>query len=248
MLGAFDIRYLPRTVVSGHVLANLVAKFTKGMEKDGTEEGGMPDKEILVITTSHSLLWELYVNKAANQKGSAIEIVLVSPECITIEKSLKLSFPAMNNEAEYEALWAGLNAVKKLGGKAVEVFCDLRLIVGLVIEEFEAKDQRMQWYLSQVKQLQSNFEAFSIEQIPRSRNFHANSLATLATLLGEGLSRIIMVEDLVASSWDSQVLVGVNVVHVGPSWMDLVVSFLRDGTLLEDRTEAKKVRRKAPWY
>lgn len=35
MLGAFDIRYLPRTAVRGQVLANLVVKFTKGMEKDG---------------------------------------------------------------------------------------------------------------------------------------------------------------------------------------------------------------------
>ena len=74
------------------------------MEKDGIMEGGMPDKQILFISTSRPQLWELYVDKAANQKGLAIGIVLVSPECITIEKSLKLSFPAMNNEAKYEAL------------------------------------------------------------------------------------------------------------------------------------------------
>lgn len=96
-----------------------------------------------------------------------------------------------------------------------------------------------------MKQLQSKFKVFSIKQVHRSKNVHAESLATLATSLGEGLPRIIMVEDLVASSWDNQVLVRVNVVHVGLSWMDLVVSFLKDGTLLEDRTEAKKARRKA---
>ena len=32
------------------------------MEKDGTKEGGMPNKEMLVITTSRSLLWEIYVD------------------------------------------------------------------------------------------------------------------------------------------------------------------------------------------
>lgn len=64
-----------------------------------------------------------------------------------------------------------------------------------VAGEFEAKDQKMQWYPSQLKQLQSSFEIFSIKQVPRSRNAHANSLATLATSLGEGVPRIIMVED-----------------------------------------------------
>jgi len=86
------------------------------MEKDDTEEGDMPNKEILMIITSRSLLWELYVDGVANQKGLGIRIMLVSLECITIEKSLRLSFPSTNNEAKYEALRASLNAVKKLRG------------------------------------------------------------------------------------------------------------------------------------
>ena len=72
--------------------------------------------------------------------------------------------------------------------------------MGQVKGEFGAKDQRMQWYLSQVKELRSNFEVFSIKQVLKSRNSHANSLATLATSLEEGVPRVIMVEDLVASS------------------------------------------------
>ena len=38
-------------------------------------------------------------------------LVLVSPEKITIEKSLRLSFSAMNNEAEYKALLMGMMMV-----------------------------------------------------------------------------------------------------------------------------------------
>ena len=110
----------------------------------------------------------------------------------------------------------------------------------------------MQWYLSQVKHFQSSFEVLSIEQVPRSKNAHANSLATLATSLGEGLPRVIMVEDLVedlvASSLDNRVLIRVNAMHVSLSQIDLVVSFLKDETLLEDKTDAKKTQRKAPWY
>ena len=42
-------------------------------------------------------------------------LVLVSPEKITIEKSLRLSFSATNNEAEYEVLLMGMMMVQKIG-------------------------------------------------------------------------------------------------------------------------------------
>ena len=56
-------------------------------------------------------------------------LVLVSPEKITIEKSLRLRFLAMNNETEYEALLMGMDMVQRMGGKAVEMFSDSRLVV-----------------------------------------------------------------------------------------------------------------------
>ena len=66
----------------------------------------------------------------ANQRGSGVGLVLVSPEKITIEKSLRLGFSATNNEAEYEALLMGMAMVQKMGGKVVEMFSDSRLVVG----------------------------------------------------------------------------------------------------------------------
>ena len=51
-------------------------------------------------------------------------LVLVSPEKITIEKSLRLDFSATNNEAEYETLLMGMAMVQKMGGKTVEMFSD----------------------------------------------------------------------------------------------------------------------------
>ena len=49
-------------------------------------------------------------------------LVLISPEKIIIEKSLRLGFSATNNKAEYEALLMGMTMVQKMGGKAVEMF------------------------------------------------------------------------------------------------------------------------------
>ena len=54
----------------------------------------------------------------------------------------------------------------------------------------------MQGYLNKARRLQSGFEFFSIQQVPRSRNAHADSLVTLATSFGLDLPRVILVEDL----------------------------------------------------
>ena len=43
-----------------------------------------------------------------NYNGFDVELVLISPEGITIEKSLRLGFLTTNNEAEYEALLVGM--------------------------------------------------------------------------------------------------------------------------------------------
>ena len=118
---------------------------------------------------------------AANQRGSGVGLVLVSSEEITIEKSLRLSFLATNNEAEYKALLMGMMMVQKIGGKVVKVFSDSKLVVGQVRGDLEARDPRMQEYLCQIRSVQEIFEVFDLSHIPRSGNMHVNSLATLAT-------------------------------------------------------------------
>ena len=70
--------------------------------------------------------------------------MLISPEKISIEKSLRLDFSATNNEAEYETLLMGMAMVERMGGKSVKLFSDSRLVVGQVKGEFKTKDERMQ--------------------------------------------------------------------------------------------------------
>ena len=83
------------------------------------------------------------MDRAANQGGLGVGLVLVSPEKITIERSLKLGFLAINNEAKYEALLMGMVMVQKMGGKTVKIFSDSKLVVGQVRGELEARDPRM---------------------------------------------------------------------------------------------------------
>ena len=123
-------------------------------------------------------------------------LVLISSEKLTIEKSLRLGFLAINNESEYEALLVGISMVQKVGGKAIKMFLNSRLVIGQVGGELKARDERMQGYLSQVRLLQSKFESFSLLHIPRSGNTHADSLTTLTTSSAQNLPRVILVEDL----------------------------------------------------
>ena len=95
-------------------------------------------------------------------------LVLKSPEKITIEKSLRLGFSAVNNEVKNEALLVGMAMVQKMKGRTVEVFSNLRLVVGQVKGELEARDMIMQEYLSQVRHLQLGFKSFNLLQITRS--------------------------------------------------------------------------------
>ncbi|XP_065632058.1 uncharacterized protein LOC136068608 [Quercus suber] len=182
---------------------------------------------------------------AANQKGSGVGLVLISPERIIIEKSLRLDFLATNNEAEYEALLMGISMVQRMGGKAVELFSDSRLVVGQVQGEFEAKDERMQGYLSRVKCLQSEIEFFSLLHIPRSGNAHADSLATLTTSSTQNLPRVILVEDLHGPTEARRDTVQVHQIRTGLCWMDPIVKFLKEDILPEEKGEADKIRRKA---
>ena len=123
-------------------------------------------------------------------------LVLISPEKIIIEKSLRLNFLATNNDAEYEALMMGMAMVQRMSGKSVKIFSDSRLVVIQVKGEFEAKDERMQGHLNQVKCLQSKFESLALLHIPRNGNAYAESLTLLATSSTQNLPRVILVEDL----------------------------------------------------
>ena len=124
---------------------------------------------------------------AANQRGSGVELVIISPIKIILEKSLRLGFSTINNEVEYKALLVGMTMVQKMEGKTVEMFSDSRLVVGQVEGELEAKDLRMQEYLNQIRHLRTGFESFALLQIPRNKNTHADSLATLTTSLTQDL-------------------------------------------------------------
>ena len=94
--------------MKGQVLADLVAEFAELPEEVEVKQHVIDEKSVGLISTQDILSWKVYVDGAANQRGVGVGLVLVSPEKITIEKSLRLGFSTINNEAEYEALLMGM--------------------------------------------------------------------------------------------------------------------------------------------
>ena len=97
MLGAFNIKYLPRMAMKGQILANLV------VELGDSEEVRKPEEVVGVSSILTQQPWHLFVNGMTNQRGLGIGIVIISPDGIILEKSLRLGFSPTNSGAEYEA-------------------------------------------------------------------------------------------------------------------------------------------------
>ena len=129
----------------------MVVEFIESPLEEEVEKRDMDGKSVGMVSLQEPLSWRVYIDGVANQRGSRVGLVVISPEKIIIEKSLRLGFLATNNEAKYEALLVRMTMVQKMEGKTVEIFSDSRLVVGQVREELEAKDLRMQEYLNQVQ-------------------------------------------------------------------------------------------------
>ena len=58
-----------------------------------------------------------------------------------------------NNQAEYEALLAGLRLAMEVSAKHLLVYSDSQLVVSQVNLEFQAKGENMAVYLAKVKEV-----------------------------------------------------------------------------------------------
>ena len=228
-LSEFDIIYKPKTAIKGQVLADFVMEFTSA---ELTENGQtMPDLPI----------WKLSVNKAANSQGSGAGLILTSPEGIDIEYALRFGFQASNNEAEYEAIIAGLNLAHSMEVDQLEVCSDSQLVVNHIEDTYEAKGEKMILYLKKVRDLLKKLVLVHVRHIPRAENSRADTLAKLETTSQEDLSRLTLIEYLAEPSidlYDEEVAP----IESKPSWMDPIWDYLIDGRLHDDPKEASKIR------
>ena len=112
---------MPRTSVKGQVLTDLVAEFTEPEADELLVDRNKDEKLVDTISQYFPPTWEVHVDGASNQKGAGVGLVLTSSEMVIVEKSLRLDYPATNNEAEYETLLEGMAMVQRMGGKSIKI-------------------------------------------------------------------------------------------------------------------------------
>ena len=192
--------------------------------------------------------WTLYVNGAANSKGSGLGIVLISPRGELLEQVVRLGLGALNNEAEYEALLHGLRAAKRLGADPFTIYYDSQLIVNQLTREYMAKDERMIAYLDLAKNLLKSFREFNIDRVGREHNGHADSLAGLASSVAPDFRKTITVEvqDFLSVAENGQG--SICQIEMVSSWMDPILDYLSKDILPANQKEAAKVRKTATRY
>ncbi|GKG47565.1 reverse transcriptase domain-containing protein, partial [Tanacetum coccineum] len=75
--------------------------------------------------------------------GSGEELILTNPEGIEFTYALRFRFDATNNEAEYEALNAGLKIAEKIGVKNLQANVDSWLVANQVNGTYDVKETNM---------------------------------------------------------------------------------------------------------
>ncbi|GJR35743.1 reverse transcriptase domain-containing protein [Tanacetum coccineum] len=113
-------------------------------------------------------VWKLYTDGASNDYGLGAGLILIDPEGMEYSYALRLNLNNSNNDAEYEALLAGLRIAKEKTKK----------------------------YKEKVLEVVMCFNKFQIRHIPREQNRKADALSKLAAVQCEGLTNGVLVGEL----------------------------------------------------
>ena len=105
--------------MKGQVLIDFVAKFSSNNEGE-------------MVCHVECRPWKVFVDNALSTIGASARIVIITPERIWLENSFKIGCRASNNEAEYEALLAGLRTILGMGARDVEIYSNSWLTVSQV--------------------------------------------------------------------------------------------------------------------
>nr|GFB19880.1 reverse transcriptase domain-containing protein [Tanacetum cinerariifolium] len=209
----------------------------------------MPDEsppDVSVVETQQEP-WTLFTNGSSCVDGSGAGLILTSPEGAEFTYVLRFQFAASNNEAEHEALIAGLWIAAQMGVKNVHVSVDSKLVANQVLGAYVTKEENMIKYLKKVKSLASGFTNFAINQVPRSKNKKADAPRKIVSISFAYLSKQVLVEIFKEKSIQENEVTTV-VEEDGPTWMTPIIEYLKEGTFPSDRKEARKLRIKARQY
>ncbi|XP_027338057.1 uncharacterized protein LOC113851996 [Abrus precatorius] len=226
-LSQFDIHFENRRPLKAQVLADFINEFT-------TQHN----------TTSD--MWNLHVDGSSNQLGSGAGVILEGPNAFAIEQSIRFGFKASNNQAEYEALLAGLRLAKEMGVKRITAWSDSKIVTEQVNDSYQIRDSVMLKYYQEVKKIKAKFEEVCIQYTSRNMNARADRLAKLASQRKPGQLQSVVHQQITQPSVAKQECMDME--NSSHNWMTPLIRYLTDGSLPQDTASAKKIKAHAAKY
>jgi ribonuclease HI len=216
-LNEFTIDYVHRSSIQSQALADFIADWTPGAHEEGTSK----DTEA----------WTVFCDGSWGTFGAGAAAVLVAPSKVKTCFAVKLDFSCTNNIAEYEALLLELRKLKAMGIRRAILKTDSQVIAGHVDKSSKARDPKLEKYLDAVRRLEASFEGFSVNNIPRGENEHAD-LLTKSAAQGLPLPSEVFFEAIKAPSVELMERAVLNISPVlSEDWRTEIISFLQGNCL-----------------
>nr|XP_017250755.1 PREDICTED: uncharacterized protein LOC108221384 [Daucus carota subsp. sativus] len=227
-LGEYDLEYVPRTAIKAQALVDFMVECIFSGPKD------LEPKEQLIRTPGK---WKLFVDGSVAESKCGAGLILSSPDGFEICQAIRFTFPLTNNEAEYEALLAGMGLAKNLEVRHLRAFSDSMLVVKHFSGEYEQNEPRTKAYAAKVREQTQFFETFELSAIGREDNGRADALSRLASAETQNLTGSIYLTEVKKPSVDKKACLEI---HQGINWMTPIRTYLEKGILPLEKKEAQK--------
>ncbi|GJX95351.1 reverse transcriptase domain-containing protein [Tanacetum coccineum] len=190
--------------------------------------------------------WILFTDGSSCVDGSGAGLILTNPEGMEFTYALRFEFTATNNEAEYEALLAGLRIAARMGVRNLEANVDSRLVANHVLGEYVAKEDNMVQYLD--KEPRSLFQGvigspfgkfLEIWVTNRKADDLVRSHPQASRPIKAGIGSEILKNKSI-----SEMEISTVVEEQDPTWMTPIVEFINTGTLPQEQKDARRIRRR----
>ncbi|XP_074358063.1 uncharacterized protein LOC141697543 [Apium graveolens] len=123
-MSQFNLSFIPRTAIKAQALADFIIKCNFPEEEPipmSIDPGRNNDQDIGA--------WALKVDGSSTNERSGARLILKSPEGFTIQTAISFGFSTINNQAEYEALIAGLKLARTLRIQDLKIYSDSHIVV-----------------------------------------------------------------------------------------------------------------------
>jgi ribonuclease HI len=219
-LNEFTIDYVHRSSIQSQALADFIADWMPGAQEEETNK--------------NVEAWTVFCYGSWGTFGAGAAAVLIAPLKVRTCYAAKLDFSCTNNIVEYEALLLGLRKLRAMGIRRAILKTDSQVISGHIDKSSKARDLKLEKYLDTVQRLEASFEGFSVKNIPRGENEHADLLAKSAAQ-GLPLPSEVFFETIKAPLVElmERAVLAISPVH-SEDWRTEIISFVQGNCLSDD--------------